>query len=151
MPRQVEFFVPGLPVAQPRQRSRVRKKKGGASFVQNYTPADSPVNAFKAAVKLVAASAWDGAPIDGPVLMDIDFVFPRPRTMVWKTKDMPRLRHSKKPDRDNLEKSVMDALSGLLWIDDAQVCDGSIRKFIASADEKPGVKIRIVELEPDVA
>lgn len=147
MPRQVDFFVPGLPVAQPRQRIRVRSGKGRV-FAQNYTPSDSPVNAFKAAVKLLAGSSWSGSPIDGPVRLDLDFVFPRPRAMIWKSKPMPRLRHSKKPDRDNLEKSVMDALKGLVWIDDAQVCDGEVRKFIASGDEKAGVLVKITELEP---
>lgn len=43
--------VPGVPVAQPRQRHRVI-----AGNVSNYTPASSPVNAFKATVRL----AWQG-------------------------------------------------------------------------------------------
>jgi Holliday junction resolvase RusA-like endonuclease len=31
---------------------------------------------------------------------------------------MPRLPHTSKPDRDNLDKAVMDALKGIAWIDD---------------------------------
>ena len=82
--------------------------------------------------------------------MDVEFVFPRPGVMVWKKKPMPRVRHTKKPDRDNLEKALMDALKGIVWIDDAQVCDGSIRKWIAAGDEQPGVHVVIRQLE-DVA
>jgi Holliday junction resolvase RusA-like endonuclease len=148
MPRRVSFFVPGLPVAQPRQRTRVRPGKQGGFIAQNYTPSASPVNAFKAAVALMASSSWTGGPIDGPVKLDLEFVFPRPRNLFWKSKAMPRLRHSKKPDRDNLEKALMDALKGITWIDDAQVCDGSVRKWIASGEEKPGVEVTITELEP---
>jgi Holliday junction resolvase RusA-like endonuclease len=54
--------------------------------------------------------------------------------------------HAKKPDRDNCDKSVMDALKGIAWIDDAQVAGGEIWKYIASGDEQPHVVIRIAEL-----
>ena len=38
--------------------------------------------------------------------------------------------HTDKPDRDNADKAVLDALTNLgLWGDDKQVCDGRIRKF----------------------
>ncbi len=63
-----------------------------------------------------------------------------------KTKAMPRRYHAQKPDRDNLDKAVMDALKGLAWNDDSQVCAGKIEKFIAAGDEQPHVLIRIVEL-----
>jgi Holliday junction resolvase RusA-like endonuclease len=59
---------------------------------------------------------------------------------------MPRTYHAKKPDRDNLDKAVMDALKGLAWIDDSQVCDGRIIKLIAAGDEQPHVEIRIISL-----
>jgi Holliday junction resolvase RusA-like endonuclease len=60
---------------------------------------------------------------------------------------MPRLPHDKKPDRDNLDKAFMDALKGLAWLDDAQVCQGEIRKWIASGYEQPHVTVRIETLE----
>lgn len=60
---------------------------------------------------------------------------------------MPRIPHGKKPDRDNCDKSVMDALTGLLWVDDAQVCDGRLTKWIAAGDEQPHVMIEITPIE----
>lgn len=63
---------------------------------------------------------------------------------------MPSIRHIKKPDRDNLDKAVLDALTGIFWIDDCQVCDGRIRKRIASGDESEGVFVSISVLEESV-
>lgn len=59
---------------------------------------------------------------------------------------MPRLPHAKKPDRDNLDKAYLDALRGLLWIDDAQICDGRIEKWIAAGDEQPHVLITVTPI-----
>ncbi len=139
---QIQFTVPAVPKAQPRQRQRV-VKKGDKSFVMNYTPQAAPVQDFKATVRMAAREAYDGPPLDGPLRCDLTFVFPRTLAQTWKTRPMPRLGHDKKPDRDNLDKAVMDSLTGLLWVDDAQICDGRIMKLIASGDEQPHVLISV--------
>ncbi len=141
MKSMLEFTVPSIPVAQPRQRTAVR---GG--FAMNYTPTKHPVNAFKASCQQALAAVYSGAPIEGPLWVAIAFIMPRPKSMIWKTKPMPREFHTGKPDRDNLQKSVMDALNGLLWADDRQICDGTISKFIASGDEQPHVEISVCSL-----
>lgn len=41
------------------------------------------------------------------------------------------IRHTKKPDADNLAKAVMDALNGVAWEDDSQVVRVSIFKEYA--------------------
>lgn len=140
---KLSFVVPDVPVAQPRQRQRVAP--GG--FVQNYTPTDSPVNAFKASVKRAANDAYRGKPLSGPLSVSVLFVFPRTSGQIWKTKPMPRIWHTKKPDLDNLVKAVWDALSGIVWIDDKQICDARQRKKIASGDEQPHCVVVIKELE----
>lgn len=142
---EITFTVPSLPVAQPRQRHRVAQINGRAMAV-NYTPAKSPINDFKATVRMAAKAAYNGAPLTGPVRCDITFVFPRPQAKVWKTRPMPRYWHTKKPDRDNLDKAVLDTLSGLLWRDDCQVCYGTIQKVHAAGDEQPRVEVRVCEL-----
>jgi Holliday junction resolvase RusA-like endonuclease len=111
-----------------------------------YTPTKHPVTAFKATVRLAFQQAYKGPPLTGPLRCDLDFFFPRTAALTWKKREMPRSWHAKKPDRDNCDKSVMDALKGLAWIDDAQVCDGRIRKGIAAGDEQPHVVVTITEL-----
>lgn len=108
-----------------------------------YEPTKHPVAAFKATVRMAFQEAYSGPPLTGPLRCDLVFVFPRPQAMIWKTREMPRAWHAKKPDRDNCDKSVMDALKGIAWIDDAQVCDGSLKKYIAAGDEQPHVVIRL--------
>lgn len=138
--------VPAIPVAQPRQRHRIAKSAAGKSFVVNYTPSKAPVNDFKATVRHAAASEYQGPPFTGPLRVDVCCVFPRPAGMFWKTKPMPRVPHAKKPDRDNVDKAVLDSLKGLLFLDDAQACQGNIEKWVASGDEQPHVLIGVSEL-----
>lgn len=139
----VAFIVPSVPVAQPRQRVGV----GPGGFARTYLPTKHPVNAFKASVRLSAASAWKADPLAGPLALTLSCVMQRPRAKVWKTRPMPRLRHTGKPDADNLAKSVMDALSGLLWRDDAQVAVLSVKKWIAAGDEQPHVSVQLSVLD----
>ena len=48
-----------------------------------------------------------------------------------------------KPDWDNFGKLICDALNSIAWKDDAQIVDGTVRKFYA---EDPGIAITITEL-----
>jgi Holliday junction resolvase RusA-like endonuclease len=136
----IEFTIPTVPVAQPRQRHAVH---GG--HVRNYIPKDNPVWAFKAAAQVAVANAYQGAPLDHPLRVDLVFVMPRPKSMVWKRRPMPREPFGKKPDRDNLEKSLYDALNGLLWRDDSLICDGRVQKVYAAGDEQPHVEVVVSE------
>lgn len=143
----IEFTVPGIPVAQPRQRHRVVQGHGRI-FAQNYMPRRDPVNAFKAAVQLAGSRANKyGRLFSGPLMLKIFFVLPRPVAMHWKTKPMDRIWHDKKPDVENLAKAVMDGLTGTLWNDDRQVAMLLVRKVIAHGTEPPHTVITIQELE----
>lgn len=140
---EISFSVPVVPMSQPRQRHRIAKNDAGKQYVRNYTSERAPIQTFKATVRMAAQQAYQGPPLEGPLRCDLEFVFPRPSGLIWKTKPMPRLPHSKRPDRDNLDKAVMDALKSLLWLDDAQVCDGRIQKWIAAGNEQPHVVITV--------
>jgi Holliday junction resolvase RusA-like endonuclease len=153
---RIEFTVPCVPVAQPRQRHRVIKKDDGTTFSTNYTPSKHPVQAFKAAVQLAAAGAYSGQPFDGAIFSRIKFVMPRPATKpTWIKKGTHhfsawkaglRVPHIGKPDRDNLMKSLQDALNQLLFRDDSLLYDGPVSKWIAAENEQPHVSIVIETL-----
>lgn len=53
----------------------------------------------------------------------------------------------KKPDGDKLLRAVLDALTGVAWVDDSQVTDARARKRLAELDAPPGVYIAITRLE----
>ena len=137
----IEFTIPSIPVAQPRQRHRV-VQSGGRAFATNYTPKADPVNAFKAACQIAARAVHQGPPLDCPIVMDVVFVFPRPAS-VLKRDGSGRLPHTIKPDRDNVMKSLQDALNGLLYRDDSLIYSGNVSKFRASAIEQAHVEVKI--------
>jgi Holliday junction resolvase RusA-like endonuclease len=153
-PQLWEISIHGLPVAQPRVKARSVK---GIAQVYPVTTLDAtkhlpirphPIVAWKDAARrasrqLIGPSEW----IIGPVQVDCEFVFPRPAVKIWKTRPMPRERHTSKPDRDNLDKAILDALTPILWRDDAQVCAGYLEKWVAAGDEEPRAVIRVTLLE----
>ena len=144
------FFAAGLPKAQPRAKARAMGK-----FAQVYNP--KTADDWKMIVRNEAAKAWDAVPWEGPLCVNLTFYFPRigshfkGQSAAAKAANAPRIVkdnaprwHTTKPDRDNCDKAVMDALTNLgVWHDDKQVCDGRIRKFYA--DRTPGCLIEIKE------
>jgi len=137
----IEFTVPAIPVAQPRQRHRIATFNGH-TVAQNYTPTKAPVNAYKAAVQLAFRQVFDGPPLDGNLYSSFEFVFPRPASKRWKNKPMPRYPLVGKPDLDNLVKATTDALNGLAFVDDARLCNIFASKWVASGAESPRVTIK---------
>lgn len=121
----ISFFVPGNPIAQPRQRH--------TKYGHNYIPADHPIHQWKDAIR--AAFPRDEKMIDGPVRMRLSFFFRRPKSM----KELKP--HTRKPDLDNLQKAVKDALNGIAYIDDSQVNDIAATKQYAPT--QPGLVVTI--------
>ncbi len=151
----IRFTVPGVPIAQPRPRATLAHDGKHARLHEVTHIKDAagkrkphPIAQFKASVALAAANAYSGPPLEQPLRVDILFVFPRTRAQIWKTKPMPRLPHPKKPDRDNIDKAVLDALTGLLWIDDCQVFDGRLTKVIAAGHEQPHTIVIVTPYDP---
>lgn len=150
----ISFIVPAIPIAQPRPRATMARGGKGArihevTHIKNANTGERkphPIAAFKATIRMAAQQAYQGPPLTGPIQLDWCAVFPRPGRLVWKTRAMPRERHITKPDRDNVEKAIMDALKGLVWVDDCQVCDGTPQKWIAAGDEQPHVSITVRRL-----
>ena len=147
----LRFTVPTIPVSQP--RARATAIGGHARVYEPATVKDSfgqrqphPIATFKATVKQSAqAILCDRPPFDGPVAVHLVFRVPRPPSMVWKRRPMPRAAHvNQKPgDIDNLAKAVLDALNGITWEDDRAVWLALIQKVVCAADEGPCVEITI--------
>ena len=74
-----------------------------------------------------------------PVRLCITFVFERP-----KSAPASRTRPTVKPDLDKLTRSSCDALTGVLWADDAQVVEISVNKIYGSP-ERVIVSVQLVE------
>ena len=143
----IVFVVQSEPVPQPRQRHKAIALPNGRIMVQNYVPKDHPVHEFKKAVVRAARSAYAGDPIRGPVALELELVFPRPRALVWKRRPMPRAWYEGAADADNVAKAVMDPLTDAqIWVDDRQVTRLTVEKWTAAGDEQPHVRVTITPL-----
>lgn len=133
----VRFRVPFAPTAW--QRAGVRwTHQGPRHFTQEAT------REWEATVGLYARKAMAGlAPIQGPVELQLTFDLPIPLTWPqWKRAAAARgeIAATSKPDLDNLEKAVKDAMNGIAWGDDCQVVKTTKIKRYAMT---PGVDVEL--------
>jgi len=136
------FSVLSEPKAQPRAKATAW---GGKARMWTPGTADS----FKQSITLAAREAigLGCIPIDAPVETVCVFYMPRPKRLMTKsTIGIDEIPHICKPDGDNLEKAVWDALkSGGVLRDDSIVFKSSKAKFYAEADGIPRVEIMVIE------
>ncbi|MCA9817082.1 MAG: RusA family crossover junction endodeoxyribonuclease [Cyanobacteria bacterium HKST-UBA01] len=125
-------------------------KQTGKTFVRP----DNPRTKFwRQDVVAAAAAQYKGPLLLGPVRMQYIFVFPRPKSHYGTGKNADKLKvnapywHTTKPDLTKIIRSTEDALTGIVYKDDSQVCDRDERKiYLTSLNDKPGVVISIEEL-----
>lgn len=142
-PRLPPIFISGEPVAQPRHRFRVMGK-GAKAIAVAYLPKKHAVHGWKSAVASTYQAQNAGvAPLDGPLEVSLAFVLPRPDSYTTKRGPNVRAWHDRRPDPDNLAKAALDALKGVAWGDDAQICRLSVAKVMASATEPMGLWITV--------
>lgn len=116
---KIDFFVAGIPKAQPRVKAFVR---GGHAGV--YTPDSAEY--WKQAVRLQATANAPESLVAHPVRIELDFFLPRPKAHHKRdgsVKPNSPVWHCKKPDLDNLIKAVTDAITDTqrIWLDDSQI------------------------------
>jgi crossover junction endodeoxyribonuclease RusA len=78
---------------------------------------------------------------DVPLRVDLAFYFKRPKSV------RDRIHPTVKPDKDKLERAVLDALTGAIYADDAQVTQGETSKFYG---EWECVKIKVMPVPIEV-
>jgi Holliday junction resolvase RusA-like endonuclease len=80
------------------------------------------------------------APFEGPLRFTVEFVITRGKTV-------KRVHHTTPPDLSKLIRSTEDALTGIAWVDDAQIIEhGPMRKRYALPGEPEGAHILIEAL-----
>ena len=110
-----QLTIPGNPIPQKRPKFSSRGK-----FVQVYNPGKKDQDVIKILLKQI----WEHEPISDPVELDITFYMPIPKgTSKIKYKEMvsDQINHVKKPDVDNLLKTVLDCMNDIVFEDDRQV------------------------------
>lgn len=136
--------IPGEPVAQGRPRAFLNKRTGHAGV---FDPAAS--RNYKATAQQHFRDAWGGRPLlKGPVRIEVVAIFTLPRSR-WRKTPVAKAAKTGKPDGSNLLKIIEDAANGVIWVDDSQVVDARVRKFVGGQGEPPRVEIWIYASKVD--
>lgn len=143
MPKTCHFFCPGDPVCKGSMAPRPSSKFG------MYHTNATKLRPWEHIIALKAAEEWDQRLWGGPVQLWLRFCFHRPNAHFRSGKNSQLLKADspthptakKKNDLDKLVRAVMDALTGVVYVDDAQVWSLESEKIYS---EIPGVKVGIV-------
>ncbi len=123
----LNFEFRGIPTAKQSFRFAQRENAQGHTYVQKYTPADVQIAESNIRAAIQQQLPPNFVPWDGAILFRVQYVFPPPKS--FKKKKLEEMRAGKrfykttKPDiSDNLNKGVCDAMQGVIYLNDSQIC-----------------------------
>ena len=129
----IDVYVEGTPVPQ----GSLRASRQGHLYYSNAKKLTPWRNAMMDAVRDALPS--DHEPIDVGVFVQMEFYFPRPKSVT-------REQKLTAPDTDKLARAVHDALTNAeLYTDDSRVVGFMARKYYSDDEHPPGVRIRAWE------
>lgn len=173
-----EFTVIGTPGAEPRASTTVRQSGARCPKCKMGRPVLKPAcglcgrrpfametyvrakragtsRSWKTLLQLTSRRFRPREPLSGPVYVSMAFFLKRPakpdRDRKRTDPDDPSgaFPHDSKPDRDNLDKAVLDAMTNDRWFaDDAKVAAGEISKWYAGMGESTGARITVDVMLP---
>ncbi len=111
MSRIIKYVIPGNPIPW--------KRAGHA----NGTFYDQQKHQKLGTGLYISNQHGDRSPFEGPLELTIVFYFPMPKSWRFKAEEMEGTPHFIKPDSDNLQKYVLDTISGLTYHDDCIVSE----------------------------
>ena len=139
----IKFFVPGKPATAGSKRGFVNKKTGKILMVDDCKRNPDWKNTCRA----FAYQAYQRAPTRAAVTLSVDFWLPRPKSHYGTGKNATQLKstapryHTTIPDATKLLRCLEDALTGILWRDDAQIVSQTVTKRYADDGERIGAQI----------
>ena len=140
------FELPGEPRAWERAGARIARDRDGNQFILFYTPTEE--NIYRQSIAWMAKAAMHGrAPTAKPCALLMHAFLPIRQS--WTAREKMDARSGAaaptgKPDADNFLK-LMDALTGLVFVDDAQVVDARCIKRYSDA---PALRVEVREFLP---
>ena len=131
----IEFVVEGLPVA----KGRPRVTRNGT-----YTPRKT--KDYEKLVQYSFRNQYKGQALQGALKIRIDFYMYIPKNTSKKRRKLKNDKEilpTKRPDFDNLTKSITDALNGLAFEDDNQIVEAHIYKYYS---DEPRAVVKIEKI-----
>lgn len=146
----VSLEVLGLPAPQGSKRGFVRG--GRAVLVEGGSArGGAAVASWREAVR-AESQRYCGAhtgftPFEHAIVVEVWFYMPRPPSVPVKRRAHPEV----KPDVDKLARATLDAMSKVLYRDDALVCDLLARKRYTTGPARAVIEVRPLEAALDAA
>jgi Holliday junction resolvase RusA-like endonuclease len=140
----ISFIVLGQPIPQG------SKRLFGKALVESNQATLKP---WRQEIALAAHHAMLGGPWREAVAVRLAFFLPRPKMHFGSGRNSSQLKPSAptvpatRPDIDKLSRAVLDALTGIVFSDDAQVADLQAHKFFADAERPVGVRVVCVQVD----
>lgn len=134
MMNKIEFVIPG----EPKAKARPRVTKNGFA----YTPKETVQ--YENWVKQCYISEYGQTMLDGQIKAEIKAYFRIPKSFSKKKRkliELGELRPTKKPDTDNIAKSVLDSLNGIAYKDDSSIVELKVSKYF---DDQPRVEVTLI-------
>lgn len=145
----ITLFIPGVP--QPKQSVRSRVVQGDKPFVIHYQS-----KAVKDTERNIRAIVINQLPVGfipfskGIIITQLHYSFPPlksfSKNILMKINSGEQIEKTTKPDlTDNLNKGLFDALEGLVYLNDSQICGlNNCKKFYSNT---PGITLTMEEKE----
>jgi len=138
---QIHFQVEG----DPKGKGRPRFSRAG-KFTRVYT--DKQTLDYEAVIKFFAAQAMGSTdPLETPVSVFLYIRHAVPQSYSKKRTEacLSGLEQPcKKPDIDNIAKTYLDGMNGVIFKDDTQVIDLHVKKVYSAV---PGVDVMVMEVK----
>jgi Holliday junction resolvase RusA-like endonuclease len=154
----IEFTVQGTAITKGSTKafvvgSKVQTPRGPAVLnaravitADNKTTLERWHHTVNSAAKLAAGTQQLVSFFDEALVVSLEFGVPRPASVKPEKRPHPIVP----PDLDKLTRAVLDALKGVLYRDDAQICHINTRKRYVAADATGYARVRVgvVRYEP---
>ena len=154
---EIKFTVIGRPQQRGSKKVGLVPARGGGFIEKNGRPivvardANDNSKAWMDSVKLAASQAYRGELIRSPVHLLVKFYFKRPQSHYGTGSRTSELKksapsyHAQSPDLDKLVRCLGDALTGIVYFDDRQVCGTVSQREWTTTTERAEVIIRSLE------
>lgn len=139
----LSFELQGKPGHKARHRSRIVFPRSGKPFIHNYPDPDTAAYE-KVLAEYASLLMRRRVPTERPVALIVHAFLPIPKS--WTNRDYAAavagaILPTGRPDGDNYLK-IVDALNGVVWVDDSQVVDARV---IKQYSERPALRVEVRE------
>jgi Holliday junction resolvase RusA-like endonuclease len=142
---KVSFSVKGIPTP----KGSFTRMPNGKMIPAGTKESRHRMTIWNDEIQIAAIRKMDGRlPFVGPIRLMVEFCMPVPTTV--RKYEQGWLPHTKQPDVDKLFRMLGDALTGIVWKDDSQVCASAISKCYAW-DGITGAHVDVTEYDEEFA